>query len=310
MPTILATAGYDHTIRLWEVSSGHCYRTLQFQDSAINRLAITPNRQHIAAAGNPMIRLYELNSNNPQPISTFNGHKGNVVALGFPKDGRWMYSGSDDGMVKIWDLRNPASSRDFSYTDPCTGVVLHPNQRHLFCTYQNGTVRILDTQPQISTDVPEFIPSTGDTSLQSVDIDPTGRFCALVNTEGMCFIYSLIDLKHPKLIKEWKAHDKYILKCLFSPDCQYLVTTSADHTAKIWQVNNEFQLEKQLHGHQRWVWDCAFGNDPSTTYLFSVSSDHVARQWDVARGQTVRQFSGHRKSVTCLALHHGPENEH
>lgn len=34
MPSnILATAGYDHTIRLWEVSSGYCYRTLQYQDS-------------------------------------------------------------------------------------------------------------------------------------------------------------------------------------------------------------------------------------------------------------------------------------
>jgi len=309
----LATGGYDHKIRLWEVSSGHCYRTLQFQDSAINRLAITPNRQFIAAAGNPMIRLYELNSNNPQPVSTFNGHKGNVVAIGFPREGRWMYSGSDDGMVKVWDLRNPGSSRDFSYTDPCTCVTLHPNQKHLFCTYQNGTVRILDTQSQINVDVPEFVPSTGDSSLQCIDIDPSGRYCCVVNTDGMCFIYSLNDLKEPKLIKEWKAHEKYVLKCLYSPDGQLLVTSSADHTAKIWQVNNdhrEYLLDKTLTGHQRWVWDCAFGHDTSTTYLFTVSSDHVARLWDVARGQTVRQFTGHRKSVTCVALHHEQPVDH
>ena len=30
---ILATAGYDHTIKLWEATSGICYRTLQYADS-------------------------------------------------------------------------------------------------------------------------------------------------------------------------------------------------------------------------------------------------------------------------------------
>lgn len=30
---ILATAGYDHTIRFWEAKSGRCYRTIQYPDS-------------------------------------------------------------------------------------------------------------------------------------------------------------------------------------------------------------------------------------------------------------------------------------
>lgn len=84
---------------------------------------------------------------------------------------------------------------------------------------------------------------------------------------------------------------------------RYLVTTSADQTAKIWKTNENFGADKTLVGHQRWVWDCAFGRDPPTTYLVTVSSDHVARLWDVSSGQTIRQFSGHRKAITCVALH-------
>jgi WD40 repeat protein len=30
---VLATAGYDHTIRFWEATTGRCYRTLQYTDS-------------------------------------------------------------------------------------------------------------------------------------------------------------------------------------------------------------------------------------------------------------------------------------
>ena len=33
MPVILATAGYDHTIRFWQAHSGICHRTVQHPDS-------------------------------------------------------------------------------------------------------------------------------------------------------------------------------------------------------------------------------------------------------------------------------------
>jgi G protein beta subunit-like protein len=69
MPSvILATAGYDHTIRLWEAPSGICYRTINYADSQVNKLEITPDKQYIAAAGNPSVRFYEVNTNNPNPV--------------------------------------------------------------------------------------------------------------------------------------------------------------------------------------------------------------------------------------------------
>ena len=101
-PTVvLATAGYDHTVRFWEATRGICYRTLQYADSQVNKLEITPYKRYLAAAGNPHIRLFEVNSQNLQPVTSYDGHQGNVTAVGFEREGRWMYSGSDDGTVKI-----------------------------------------------------------------------------------------------------------------------------------------------------------------------------------------------------------------
>ncbi len=91
---VLATAGYDHTIRFWEATSGVCYRTLQYADSQVNKLEITVDKTQIAAAGNSQIRIFDVNSNDPQPISTYDGHSGNVTAVGFQKDSKWMYSGT------------------------------------------------------------------------------------------------------------------------------------------------------------------------------------------------------------------------
>lgn len=36
---------------------------------------------------------------------SFDGHKNNVTAVGFQCDGRWMFTGSEDGTVKLWDVR-------------------------------------------------------------------------------------------------------------------------------------------------------------------------------------------------------------
>ena len=71
----------------------------------MNCLEITSDKQYIAAAGNPRVRLYEVNSQSSQHVTQFEGHTSNVTSLGFQKDRRWMYTGSEDGSIKIWDWR-------------------------------------------------------------------------------------------------------------------------------------------------------------------------------------------------------------
>jgi len=105
---ILCTGGYDHTIRFWEAPTGSCYHTLQYTESQVNQLQITPDKEFfLAVAGNPNVSLFETNGTNMRPVTTFDGHTGNVTAVGFQKDRKWMFTGSEDGTVKIWDIRAP-----------------------------------------------------------------------------------------------------------------------------------------------------------------------------------------------------------
>ncbi|KAL2923669.1 Target of rapamycin complex subunit LST8-1, partial [Bienertia sinuspersici] len=125
---ILATGSNDHTIRFWEPQTGRCYRKIQYPNSQVNRIEITPNKRYLAAAGNPQIHLFDVDSSNPQPVTSYNSHTNNVTAVGFPIDGNWMYSGSEDGTIKIWDLRAPDCQRECETSAAISAVVLHPNQ--------------------------------------------------------------------------------------------------------------------------------------------------------------------------------------
>eukprot|EP01087_Luapelamoeba_hula_P017015 TRINITY_DN5318_c0_g1_i1.p1 TRINITY_DN5318_c0_g1~~TRINITY_DN5318_c0_g1_i1.p1 ORF type:complete len:305 (-),score=41.95 TRINITY_DN5318_c0_g1_i1:97-1011(-) len=297
---ILATASYDSTIRFWEAPSGISFRTVQYTDSQVNRLAITPDKTYLAAAGNPHIRFFEVNSYNSAPITSFDGHSGNVTALGFQRDGKWMFTGSEDGTVKIWDLRASGCQRDYDCSSPINTVALHPNQAELICGLQNGTIRVWDLAENRCTR--EYIPD-GEVAVRSISIAPDASQVVAANNKGHCFVWKLGPSDTPVFdpLQKLKAHQTYILKALYSPDAKLLATTSADSTIKIWTVDEKgLKLFKVLSGHQRWVWDCMFSAD--SAYVVSASSDLSARLWALASGETIRHYTSHNKAVTCVAL--------
>lgn len=45
----------------------------------VNKLEITADKQLLAAAGNPSVKIYEVNSSNAQQVHSFDGHTGNVT---------------------------------------------------------------------------------------------------------------------------------------------------------------------------------------------------------------------------------------
>eukprot|EP00742_Colponemidia_sp_Colp-10_P003715 GILJ01003954.1.p1 GENE.GILJ01003954.1~~GILJ01003954.1.p1 ORF type:complete len:308 (+),score=27.83 GILJ01003954.1:51-974(+) len=299
MPSvILATAGYDHTIRFWEAPRGVCYRTLQYAESQVNKLEISPDKQYLAAAGNPHIRLFEINSNNPNALTSFDGHAGNVTSVGFQKDGKWMYTGSEDGTVKIWDLRTPGCQRNYECRAAVNTVALHPNQGELISGDNNGNIRVWDLTANQCRQ--ELVPEV-DVAIRSVSIAPDASFVCAGNNNGLCFVWRLRNGEEFEPLQKLQLRGKYVLKVLLSPDVKYLATTSSDHTTKIWTMENDkFVLDKTLTGHQRWVWDCVFSAD--SAYLVTASSDHTARLWDLSSGETIRHYQGHQKGLVTVAL--------
>eukprot|EP01116_Phalansterium_solitarium_P008814 TRINITY_DN22779_c0_g1_i1.p1 TRINITY_DN22779_c0_g1~~TRINITY_DN22779_c0_g1_i1.p1 ORF type:complete len:316 (+),score=107.90 TRINITY_DN22779_c0_g1_i1:98-1045(+) len=299
---ILATACYGRTIRFWEAPSGINYRTINYDGSQVNRLEITPDKQYIAAAGNPHVRLFEVNTTNPNPVTSFEGHKGNVTAVGFHKDGKWMFTGSEDNTIKIWDLRAPGCQRNYECASAVNSVVLHPNQAELIAGDQAGTIRVFDLTANACSR--EVVPDVQEVAVRTVALASDGSRLAACNNDGKCFVWRLAerDTSRFEALKKIDAHaSSYVLKCAFSPDSRLLATTSADHTAKVWAVNdaNDFPLMRTLTGHQRWVWDCAWSAD--SEYLVTVSSDQVAKLWD-SQGDTIRNYTGHAKAISCVAL--------
>ncbi|KAJ3318325.1 TOR complex subunit lst8 [Boothiomyces sp. JEL0866] len=254
--------------------------------------------------GNPHIRLYDVQSTNPNPITTFEGHTKNVTAVAFQSAGRWFVTGSEDGTIKIFDVRMPGIQRDYTPDpkSPVNDVIIHPNQGELISCDQNGSIRVWDLGENSCTH--ELLPDE-ETPVRSVSIASDGSLLVAANNKGYYYAWKTRtqgDLTDFAPLTRVNAHSKYITKCVLSPDNKLLATCSADHTVKIWDAStHQFNLQKTLNGHQRWVWDCAFSAD--SAYLVTGSSDHSSRLWDLSSGETIRHYNGHSKAVVAVALH-------
>ncbi|KAJ3194893.1 TOR complex subunit lst8, partial [Irineochytrium annulatum] len=162
----------------------------------------------------------------------------------------------------------PKVQRDYQLKSAVNDVIIHPNQGELISCDQNGAIKVWDLAENTCT-------------------HQLGNYYVWkTKNKG--------DLTDLEAIQHTKAHGKHIIKCLLSPDTKSLATCSADHTIKIW-TTTDFQLDRTLTGHQRWVWDAAFSAD--SAYLVTGSSDHTARLWDLKTGETIRHYNGHQKAV-------------
>ncbi|CAH1155873.1 unnamed protein product [Phaedon cochleariae] len=300
---ILATGGYDHTIKLWQTHTGICSRTMQHAESQVNGLEISPDKDLLAAASYQHIYMYDLHSNNPSAIVNYEGTSKNVTSVGFQEDGKWMYSGGEDCRARIWDLRsrNNQCPKIFEVQAPINCVSLHPNQVELFVGDQNGIIYRWD----LRTDNNEQLIPENDAMILDIDISPDSQLMASVNNKGKCYIWSLVSGSNDtptKMIpkQKFEAHKRHALKCKFSPDSNLLITTSADQSAKIWDTSDFSLVQELIQENQRWVWDAAFSADAQ--YVFTASSDGYAKLWNVKKGVMEREYAGHQKAVIALAF--------
>lgn len=248
------------------------------------------------------------------------------------------------GTVKIWDTRTGLVQRHYSHGVPVNDVVIHPNQGELISCDRGGNVRIWDLSENKCSH--QLVPDP-EKSVASVTVATDGSLlCAAVSNSvhGAVYVWRLItrqDVTSLAPVAKFKAHGTYITRVLLSPDTRHLATCSADHTARIWEVNLDnaassftsgtassstpseagegamtggveddehrpFQLEEILDGHQRWVWDCAFSAD--SAYLVTACSDHYARLWELSSKSIIRQYNGHHRGAVCVALNDYSEN--
>ncbi|MEU6548363.1 WD40 repeat domain-containing protein [Streptomyces sp. NPDC046859] len=136
---LLATAGIDGTVRLWDLVGRPAAGPLSGHEGPVRTIAFSPDGRRIASGGaDGTVRLWDPVAASPtgRPLTA---HTGPVRCLAFSPDGQLVASAGDDATVRFW---SPADGRPLGEPligrhGPVTGVSFAPNGG-LLSTTGNG----------------------------------------------------------------------------------------------------------------------------------------------------------------------------
>jgi len=99
---MLATAGTDQTVRLWDVAQRRLIKVLRGHDREAWALDFTPDGKILVSAGSDgSVHFWDTA---PRPDPSVSVYRGSVESMTFSSDGKWLAMGGENG-VDLWDRR-------------------------------------------------------------------------------------------------------------------------------------------------------------------------------------------------------------
>jgi WD40 repeat protein len=279
---VLAEAGSDGTIRLWEAEAGQLLRVIAAHTATVHSVAfLAGGRRLVSAGGDGRVRLW--NTATGEPDGELEAGSGAAHAVAVAPDESTVAAVGRDGMIWTWDAASGARLLALpSGSGPVWPVALSATGQ-LAAGCADGAVRLWHGDGTLAHVLP-----CGTRAVWAVAFTPDGGTVVGGGEDGAIRRWHTADgTEQPALRTSGPA----IWSAVFA-DTGDLATGAADGTVTLWPSGRE------LAGHNGPVWSLAFG--PRGRWLVTV--DGTLRKWHVDDGRLLRHLTGGNTPVRALGF--------
>ncbi len=309
--SMLATAGAEHVIRLWEAGSGQEREGLEGHRGWVSSLAFSPDGKTLASgSADKTVRLWD--AVHWKPLASLAGFVDEVTCVAFSPEGNLLAAASGEmatgsgtpltsyvrpgrgGEVRVWRLPSRELAATFiAQTNGVISLAFAPDGRRLATGGADATVGIWDClSGKKVTGLTNF---AGPVFCLTFSPDRTRLATGSWHpwrSEGEVRFWD---------VESWSEPTGSRLRCpsiaclAFAPDGKTLATGGIDQAVRLWDLATGSE-RASFKGHTREVWALAFTHDGRR--LASGSWDRTIKLWDVDQ----RQAGDLLHDIPCYSL--------
>ena len=226
---MLASAGYDETIKLWDVEAGAEIRTLEGHDNWVFGVAFSPDGKALASCGyDKTIRLW--NAATGKQTALIEGHTAAVRAIAFSPDGERLATASSDRTVRVWDA---ATKKELAvlrgHRGTVRSVAFSADGKLLASGSEDSTTRLWSTS-----DWKEQRALTGHEGMVwSAAFSAGGQNIATASFDRTVKVWDPIT---GQVRQTLRGHSDVVSSVAFAPDTSAIVSGGLDRSIRIWRA--------------------------------------------------------------------------
>jgi eukaryotic-like serine/threonine-protein kinase len=268
---VVAAAGADGTVRLWEATTGRQRQILNGHTDWVSCVTFSPDGKTLASASaDRTVKLWDVATGTQR--RTLEGHRDVVGCLAFAPDGKTLASANG-----YWTIRvgNPL----YQFLRPPSSGLL-------------GYVKLWDVAKGAELATLEGNPN----EILTLAFSPDGRTLAAGESKDLIRLWDVNGRRERATLA---GHRGPVFSLAFSPDGKTLASGSWDKTVRLWDVAGKKE-RATFHGHREPVFSLAFSPDGKT--LATGGFDQTVRMWDTTTGRERFRINGHTAAVVSLAF--------
>ena len=320
--SVLASASWDNTVRLWNAETGEQLGENVTHPGKVRTLAFSPDGMTFATGmglepgNNVMFRDSRPSGCPPMKRPIFPGNVNGTVCMAFSPDGTILATGGHDNRVRLWDVEHRTElARLSGHSQLVEAVAFSPDGKWLVSVSgnsrmpeQSGEIRVWDIGGTSTYAVQTLLPATG--PVTGLSFAPHGKTFATCGGDGAVNVWAfdpkrpsksqMIPPLWPRVAIRPKAGDA-VTSLAASPDGK-LLAAGTHGAVYLYQPGVGFQdfgvvpaVVSDLRDRRHEVnglgsWNMKLAISPDGKLLASSTANGFNTIWDTKTGkQVVRQ---------------------
>jgi WD40 repeat protein len=286
---MLAAGGGNDPVRIWNPKTGELIR--EIQEPWAHAMAFTVSGETLLVAGyQKKIRLwnFKLNKENGQ----LEGHKATVKALAVSPDTSTIASGSQDGIVILWDMVNKRKVIELAaHTDEVTALAFCPDKDSSLLA-SAGSDRVIKLWNTENNQVK--LKLDGGCGVLALAFSPDGKALYSAGDDNLIRRW---DVAAGKQTGVYKGHDDIIVSLIAHDNA--VISGGLDKTIRFWDAKST-ELKRTLPRAQG---DCdALAVTSAGDFLATAGTNNTIRIFAADNGKEVVFAPGPQAPLAGLIL--------